>query len=1621
MKKTLFLSFLLICTSVFSQIKTWKQATSVDFAAGTFDRVVGTTSGDGGLQLIHPLIQAGNDTLDSSIPRIAGYDDAGNYVQGWVASKRVYAQKFNKLRQPISEVLSVSANARATDYRLGVALLDDGRFVVGWVDMFDSTNGYAYAPRYCQFFDASNAKVGNNVRIFNLSNATETPPIPIADQINQRFLIVGTEGNSTKGFQLYGWLYTPSGTKLRDSVKIVPSSVTKSEFEFSGAFHNGKFGFVWSGDDDGYGPNDTYFMLADSNCAALMPPVLVNDNAPAGSSPLGSFDDAGNYCVTWNWDAGVIPGPPGIVYGRIFDFSGRKIGGVIQLTHLQSGSVYWQDLSSVHGMFRLAFRQGFHNGDPELQWVSYWVLMPITSGNYISGIFDAGSQQTTYQQLSWNGMLPPGTRLKFQLRSSGSSAEIQSAVWLGPSSASDYYGNAAGQTINPATSLKRYLQAKAFFETDTLGLTPLLNDFSVSYTSPDNIPPVPVANVQAHGEHHRIVLGWDKSTSSDLKAYRVYRRVGESSFDPSSFRELTGQTLTYIDSTVSYETTYRYGISAIDSSLNESTIVQTGDLSPKTMTIFTSPSGNAHGVGTFQNPFSTISEGISLSYRGDTVYVLPGSYTEDIVLKEGTSLIGSSASTTKIISSNTDGAVKTAPNSVVQGFTFLVAGGIVIGGDNVTISENILLHQNSGFNVGIFSQRNYEHLLICKNIIMNFSLGLQVVGNPGAPSSPTIIRNNIINGGSVQNVWSNVNFSNNTFIIPEGGAGISVVDGSSIIENNCFAGYGVYVPAVTGTSATINFEYNNQWNTHIDPSTLPTVSSTNISADPLFINVAKNNFHLGSGSLCINSGNPSSGSRDKDGSRNDIGAYGGPDPLPESMTFALPTDLSLKGGSAFPGDTVSVDIIFSNATGVKKADVGIRFEENVAAFVDAATAPLSNGFSVGVHGVQTGSLIVHLEGISEIPSGSGSMARVRFKLNPAISSEVHSAVEISGADVVDGGNTRILVSSVTSGLIVVKSRESFPHRIYVDGSYSGASNGTILRPYLTVQQGITTAKEGDTVFVAAGIYDGPITMRSNVYVRGSGAAVTTIICRDTPPALVMEVIRFSNVQHTGICGCGIVNEAAIANVVTVDASDADIAMNKIDQSGMGMYSVVVSSGNHVNIHDNYFKESKYGAPYMITLGSVNASIFRNVFSPSMATNVILLNANVGSSILNNRFQLPQEGMIGIMGINSKKSLVANNLFVGSNTNGSGIKLIGAESTSVLNNVFDVRKTGIDENGGSQLILNNVFLGNAVGASVSSSTAHRYNVFWKNSMDVNGGNHDATEIAGDPLFVNAENGNYRPAAQSILRDAGDPGVQWSDKDGSRNDIGIYGGPYADTSVFASANIRLRIGSVPGNPGDTVGIPVIASGILGISGLQLTIEYDSQRLQLLNVHTAASTRSFSLVQKNIGQSLVTVEMSGSDRVVIDSASVAELSMLVLPGSAGTALVKFQNASVMSGAGEMCSVLYTEDGVVDLTPSSVGSRSNSVPDVFRLMQNFPNPFNPTTTLRYGIPVASRVRIQIYNVLGQRVAELLNGEQAAGWYQVRWNASVSTGVYFYRIDAVSSADPNKRFVEVMKMLLLK
>jgi endo-1,4-beta-xylanase len=102
------------------------------------------------------------------------------------------------------------------------------------------------------------------------------------------------------------------------------------------------------------------------------------------------------------------------------------------------------------------------------------------------------------------------------------------------------------------------------------------------------------------------------------------------------------------------------------------------------------------------------------------------------------------------------------------------------------------------------------------------------------------------------------------------------------------------------------------------------------------------------------------------------------------------------------------------------------------------------------------------------------------------------------------------------------------------------------------------------------------------------------------------------------------------------------------------------------------------------------------------------------------------------------------------------------------------------------------------------------------------------------------------------------------------------------------------------------------------------------------------------------------------------------------------------------------------VDVTPSSIAA-SNQIPLEFYLSNNYPNPFNPSTTIDFDLPKNCNVKLVVYDVIGRKVAEVLKANMNAGHHNVTFNASeLSSGLYYYRLEA-------GEFVSVKKMMLLK
>ncbi|MDA0986133.1 MAG: Ig-like domain-containing protein [Bacteroidetes bacterium] len=235
--------------------------------------------------------------------------------------------------------------------------------------------------------------------------------------------------------------------------------------------------------------------------------------------------------------------------------------------------------------------------------------------------------------------------------------------------------------------------------------------------------------------------------------------------------------------------------------------------------------------------------------------------------------------------------------------------------------------------------------------------------------------------------------------------------------------------------------------------------------------------------------------------------------------------------------------------------------------------------------------------------------------------------------------------------------------------------------------------------------------------------------------------------------------------------------------------------------------------------------------------------------------------------------------------------------------------------------------------------------------------------------------------------------------------------SEKSIFAGETKSL-------NDGRTIAIPIFASGVKSFDAMSLTLNFNTN---------AVKVDSFVLntnLKKYFGESIVAMFNSHS-KYGLTTTAFANLGNKDLSPEASTELgniyISILNNNFegnLNGAFEIYSVSknINQNGNLSVNYSA----KPVLPKNFSLEQNYPNPFNPKTNIKYSLPIESKVKIEIYNLLGEKITELVNDVLPAGNHTISWNANQSSGMYFYRIEA-EAIDKSKRFVQTKKMLFLK
>lgn len=400
---------------------------------------------------------------------------------------------------------------------------------------------------------------------------------------------------------------------------------------------------------------------------------------------------------------------------------------------------------------------------------------------------------------------------------------------------------------------------------------------------------------------------------------------------------------------------------------------------------------------------------------------------------------------------------------------------------------------------------------------------------------------------------------------------------------------------------------------------------------------------------------------------------------------------------------------------------------------------------------------------------------------------------------------------------------------------------------------------------------------------------------------------------------------------------------------------------------------------------------------------------------------------GIIVLNESNPTISKNyIYNNSADQGATGILVSNSSPTITNNIIaDGFQWGMTIAGSTShpLIHNNTIYGNRIGGVVfvsDSLTDMRNNIVWGNGgtqirqqinatpsityCNVQGGWPGEGNIDADPLFVDPRKGRFLLQPTSPCIDAGDPNSLFNDPEDPnnvgfalfpaqgtiRNDMGVFGGPQATGIKVNRAPAPFRL--LAPAEGDTVA----TDSILFTWRPALDPDPGDQVTYTLSLDSTAAFEQ--------------------PAVVNDIADTA----FVLTDAFENNTRYFWTVAAFDNFGNVTASLDTFSFFVHMVPTGVENPETRLPTIFALAQNYPNPFNPETTIKYQLPRAAQVKLEIHNVLGQKVIVLVDRQQPAGYYSIVWNGKndsrkpMASGIYLYRLQADD-------FVDVKKLMLLR
>ena len=207
-----------------------------------------------------------------------------------------------------------------------------------------------------------------------------------------------------------------------------------------------------------------------------------------------------------------------------------------------------------------------------------------------------------------------------------------------------------------------------------------------------------------------------------------------------------------------------------------------------------------------------------------------------------------------------------------------------------------------------------------------------------------------------------------------------------------------------------------------------------------------------------------------------------------------------------------------------------------------------------------------------------------------------------------------------------------------------------------------------------------------------------------------------------------------------------------------------------------------------------------------------------------------------------------------------------------------------------------------------------------------------------------------------------------------------------------------------------LPINIRTVVPIAGLQLELEGGSEAVVPVDLQTTAFTNDMML-RYSINSDRVILVMYGEHGETFGPGSGTAIK-IVFELEDGAHIPSDPNFGLTFG--DML-LANNQGGLIPMKTRDGSEQSLSLPKTYALGQNYPNPFNPETEISFGLPEAIRVKLTVYNILGQVVDVLVDSELQAGYHKVSWSGQNATsGIYFYRFTT-------GEFTDAKRMLLLK